>query len=552
MTSAIWSQLKQLRLTPVAGLLFTVVSVIAIPFGDFAPDDDLVDIGLELMLGIIATAVFWIAALPGLWLSNRGLGEGWGRSSALLVAVAFGGVVRGVLIFEVSGPFMFDSGVDFWQRVANSLSTTLLWLLVFALFSNAASAFQLRYQELFGQLTFYRASRVSGSEVQKIFRGLEVGIREISDVPIDESKAKVELERIALSLERDIIEQIKAHSKALWSFSRLAAPKLKMLPLLRMAISKLDYPLAFVIALFGTLSLLNISSTVGFDEAAWRVALALGVLTAIDIIYRRLIRPKIRFHAWANLAYLAFSATVVQFPLGMAGYLVQQSSAPVAFIIVASISAPLIMVLLSVLNLADLARRDLLDELRTFDEKFRNRDLVGSSNINQLAAYLHNSLQSEIQSIILALKNEASAVSVGKSSLERLRLLSSRSLDEEFARFASLPREHLDLVVQGWSGILEISVDWDTAPELSDDPRVSTVVQIIEEVASNSAVHGRATQLTATVKSEGSDFLVEVSNNAPDIAAMADRGQGSRWLAGFTDEKALNQNSEEFRRCFRL
>ena len=553
MTSAIWLQLRHLRVNAAAGLMFTVVSIIALPFGDLLPTDDFLDIVLELTLGLIATIAFWLVFLPALWFSEKFAGEGWVRFAVLLFGLVLGGAVRGACIFVLSENFMFESAAGFWQRTANSLSTTLLWLLVFSLFSSAADAFQRRYQNLFGQLAVIRASRVSGSEVERIFSSLEAGIREISDVSIDESKAKAEMERIARALERDIVGKIKSHSKTLWSFSNQAVPKLRTLPLFRLAVARLDYPLGFVIALFGTLSLLNMGSTVGFDEAAWRVALSLAVLAALDLVYRRAIRPRLRKPQAANLTYLICSGISVQFPLGLAGYLLEQSAAPAAFIFISAISAPLLMVLLSVLNLANLARRDLLDELLLFGEKLPDSNLDGSSATTELASFLHNSLQSEIQSIILSLKNDASELSVGRSSLERLRLLSSRSLDEDFAKFATLPREHLDLVIQGWSGILEISVDWEVAPELSDDSRVATVIQIIEEVASNSAVHGQATTMTARVRSEANHFIVEISNNATEQAPLDDRGLGSRWLKSFeVPADQLPTSGSNFRRIFRI
>lgn len=524
----------------------------SLPFGDLSPDDGLLDVTLELTLGILATAFFWLLVLPGIWLSIKITEQGWGRQAILLFVVIMGGLARGACIFQFSEVFMFDSAAGIWQRLANSLSTTLLWLLVFALFTDAAKSFQRRYEDVFGQLAVSRAARVSGSEVEKIFSGLEAGIREISDLAIDDSKAKAEMARIAASLEKEIVTKIKSHSEALWSFSSNQVPKLRFFPLLRLAVTKLNFPISFFLAMYGMINLLNISSTVGFEDAGWRVVLALGVLAALDLVYRKLLRPALRRQALANLIFLALSGSLVQLPLGMVGYLLERSSAPVAFIVIAAISAPLIMILLSVLNLADLARRDLLDELVTVDEKLRDQRAENSSATSQLASYLHNSLQSEIQSIILALKSDSPEVSIGKSSLERLRLLSSRSLDEEFANFSSLPREHLDLVIQGWAGILEIDIDWKIDPAMSEDSRVATVVQIIEEVASNSAVHGRASKMTARVRFEESAFFVEVSNNAIDLVSMGDRGQGSRWLAGYAVNSLDKQATGEYRKRFKV
>lgn len=152
-----------------------------------------------------------------------------------------------------------------------------------------------------------------------------------------------------------------------------------------------------------------------------------------------------------------------------------------------------------------------------------------------LASYLHNSLQSEIHGIIFALEGAATnpdKVELGRSSLARLRILTQRSLDEEFRAFASVPLHHLNQVVEGWKGILDISLDWNPPESMAGDSRVPTVVQIIQEVASNAAVHGGATKLDVVVAVEGGAFHVILVSNAPEVVPPV-TGQGTSWLQSF-------------------
>lgn len=557
MTSGIWRQLKYLSISLSVGLVFSLVSIIAIPLGDVSPSDDLLDFSFELMLGLIATLVFWLVVLPGILITRKLTRAGWVRQFLLLMLVIAGALARGFCIFSLADSFMFESTAGLLQRLANSVATSVLWLSVFALFSGATRSFHRRYRDIFGQISVTRASRVPGSEVAKIFQSIEQGMREISHVKVDDSKAKQEMERVALALEQDILSQIKSHSKKLWLFSDQEVPKLRALPLLRLAITRLDYSLGIFLGVVGTLSLLNSASVVGFGESLWRVVFALSLLASMDTIYRRLIRPKIKKKFPANLAFLLLIGLSLEIPLGMAGYLIERSAAPAAFVLITLLSAPCLMLLLSTLNLADLARQDLLDEILKVDEKFLLPSHANSIATSDLASYLHNSLQSELQSIILALRGSSSGLSdvkVGQSSMERLRLLSSRSLDEEFARFRNLPLEHLEQVIRGWQGILEIKVSWRYKPDGENDPRVATIVQIIQEVASNSAVHGRATEMSAHVSEDQGDLVVLISNDAGNLE-LETQGLGTSWLERFlepSDQAPKTLGGERFTRSFRV
>jgi hypothetical protein len=541
--SAWAKRLVELRVTPWASVLFSVVSIAAVPFADIAAGDTLADIVLELTLGLIATLALWAVVWPGILITRLAMRPGWARQITVVALITVGGALRGVVIFSWGEMLSFESDASLGLRLMNSVTTTVVWLVLLSLFTHAGASFKRRYGTLFRQVALARASQASNSEVSKILGGLEASLRGLDVAPVDEALAHGEMARIATTLERDTVARIREHSKNLWSFGSKDAPRLRFLPLLRLAVEKLDYSVGFVWIIFVVLGIPNVASVVGLGEATWRVLVAALVILAWHLFYWRLVVPRIAVGFSAHLVYLLCLGALVQIPMGLPWYLAENSSAAPLFSLLLVIPVAALPVLDSTLRLAELARDEVLEALQgpsgedQGDEpnpEFRPERSVSRAS---LAAYLHNSLQSEIQSIILALKSAASdptKVHIGQASLQRLRVLTSRSLDEEFSSFTTVPREHLDQVIAGWRGILDISLRWRVEARHDNDPRVATVVHIIEEVASNSAVHGRATNLVASVSRDGNDFLVTIDTNSPDSLPLGP-GQGSQWLGAYLD-----------------
>lgn len=547
-----WAQrLVALRVTPWAGVLFSVLSIAAVPFADIAPGDTPSDVVQELTLGLIATLGLWAIVWPGILIIRSAMRPGWGRQVAIVVVITLGGALRGVVIFSWGAMLSFESDASLVLRLMNSVTTTVVWLVVLSLFTHAGASFKRRYGTLFRQVALARASTASNSEVSKILGGLEASLRGLEVAPVDEALAQDEMARIAAQLERDTVGRIREHSKDLWSFGSRNVPRLRFLPLLRLAVERLDYSVGFVVIVFVVLGIPNVASVVGLGEATWRVLLAALVILSGHFLYWLVVVPRMRAGFGSHLVYLVTLGALVQIPMGLPWYLLENSSAAPLFSALLVIPIAALPVLDSTLRLAELARDEVLSALQGPADDHQSdpldRGLSPALSAQRpisrasLAAYLHNSLQSEIQSIILALKSAASdptKVDIGQASLQRLRVLTSRSLDEEFSSFTSVPREHLDQVIAGWKGILDISLQWRVESRHDDDPRVATVVQIIEEVASNSAVHGRATTLVVSVSREGGDFVVSVETDSPDVAVRAP-GQGSQWLDAYLAPSVL-------------
>lgn len=539
MRSRLAQRLRSLQIRPIAGILFSIVSVVALPFGDLAIGDGAMDVLREVALGLIATAVLWVVVAPGLVFLRRRRTT-WSRQALLLAVLIAGGIARGLVILSLADSFGFVSNAGVGQRLANSVSTTVLWLGVLSLFVDAAARFSSRYEAAFTGLALARASTISDSAVAKILGHLESGLRSVELPSLDESLAREEMARVASSLEGDIIARIKSQSRELWSFSRADKPRLRLVPLLRLATERLDYSLGLVVAIFGTVWSVSLASTVGAVEALWRVGAAVLLLVVMDRGFRRLRRKTGLNRLWPSALYLITLGILVQIPMGVAVYAIENTSFAPLVILLLILPTAALPVMDSTLNLADSAREDLLKTVLSIETGSAAKGQPATRSTSELASYLHNSLQSEIQSIVVALKSassDPSRIDVGKASLERLRIIASKSLDEEFAAFSKAPLDHLAQVMKGWEGILEIELSWRTKREQRSDPRVATVVHIIEEVASNAAVHAGATKMDVlvTYDNDNDRFGIRISSNK-GLGSIKVRGQGSSWLGQFVGE----------------
>jgi signal transduction histidine kinase len=532
----------KMRLSLRAFLIFSPVSTVAVVFADFDISDTVIDIVLELTLGVIATAalgtVLWV--MYPIW--NR-IKPGWERFSLLAFVITLGGAVRGFVIFELGPLFAFDGGTQLIGRVANSMSTTFLWLVILSLFIDSTVKFQRKFSNLMGELFVKRAGELQVNAQSTVLNDVQQGLRRLQEQIPEGDLGDDELEKIAQKLRVDVVEKIKAHSRELWAIKGAKPPALRLLPMIGVAIGQLRYSAGFFMAFYGLAGIGNLSSAVGPLEALWRVSLTLGVIWIADFGYRRVLLKKTNPSPLANLTYLLVLGVIVLFPMGLAGYFLSASAWGFIYLIPLVILTASIPVLESTLRISQDVRDELLSDIIDLRDSGISVHSSGSegqrySNL-ALASYLHNSLQAELQSIAHALERAASQpehVGLGRASLERIRALASKSLDEEFETFLDLPLEHLRKVIEAWAGILSIQLNWEDAESHFGNPKMVTVVQIIEEVASNAVTHGEATFLQVSVSSEDADFVIQISSDGRNVSSSKP-GSGVIWLEGFVDEQ---------------
>lgn len=537
MDDALRRRLSTFRVTPRAFALFSIISVAAPVITDFQATDTLLDVGLEVVLGALSTLTLAVFLWPALSVVDRWVEPGLSRFGVIVVVLAMGGAIRGLVLHYLGPEFSYLVDTTVFERAANSVSTTVVWLTVFSFFTAATDDFSSRYQALLKQALYQRASAVSASDIRVVLSDVEKDLRKLR-LPTPSPETPVgDMEKIAVELRSDVMNTIRAHSRELWSLRGAAPPALRFWPLLRLAASKLTYSIGVLVAVFTALSLGNIASIVGPQEALVRVFGALAVIVVLDTVWRRWLSERFTHHLAVNIAYLLALGVGVMFPMGLFEFYGTGSPASYLVLLLLALPVAALPLIESTINLTQLARDELLELMAQLDSNQEGdgdeEDSPHSSS--DLASYLHNSLQAEIQSIIYALERavgDPDKVGLGQASLERLRMLSARSLDEDFDSFSRVPLEHLNALIASWRGILDITLDWQLPESASQDKRLPTVVNIIQEVSSNSVAHAAATTLEVSVFLEDDDILVRLHNNA-DYLPRTPAGQGTTWLDSF-------------------
>ena len=149
----------------------------------------------------------------------------------------------------------------------------------------------------------------------------------------------------------------------------------------------------------------------------------------------------------------------------------------------------------------------------------------------QVAAFLHNSVQSEL----LALSYQLEELSKDpesdqtKSILEKLASSLSSQISTNFEKFNEKPMERIKLLKTAWTGIAEIELQSEDA-ELADFNGAHEVVQVIEEAITNAVRSANATHIQISwEKLTGDEFIVTVTDNGMRSSEGV-AGLGTLWL----------------------
>ena len=194
--------------------------------------------------------------------------------------------------------------------------------------------------------------------------------------------------------------------------------------------------------------------------------------------------------------------------------------------------APVVIYILSLLRLAKQDRQMILNALEK--STVVEGSLLPSELVLErasIASYLHNTLQSELLALSRQLEVAASGDDPIRSAelLERVSSRVNRSIVEDFKQFSQSPLERLDLVISSWQGILDIKIDF-PKELLADNRKHATIVQAIEEVATNISRYDVASELQVTADLTNGSVVLKFQSNGQGKLVKS-RGIGSAWLS---------------------
>jgi hypothetical protein len=538
---------------------FSVISVLAVPIGDLGFAVTLPVVGLQIAVGVIATAIAGGAVFTGWAVIARARLTGVTKLLALVLLLVVAGALRGIAIFWLLLFFEVDSIRDLGSRIVASIVTTLVWLLMLALFDSVAAEFSRNYLDLVRKVLKHREAALGVSERAEVITRIQTKMDRIDVPPENNLIAQRQLSALAKQLRAELLAQVRTTGHELWAVKSVDYPRLKVLPVLKMAVSQLQYSYSFVATSWGILSFTYVANDLGVLQGLMQITASLLLFAVLHALYMRFMQSWATGRPWVNVAYLLLVGFLVGVPNGIFGYFqswLGWGSLLFFLVVLATAAVPVIE---SALNISDQARHAFIADLVSLLPQTQGPGqghTPGEDNAptpasrEQLASFLHNSLQAEIRGIIASLEAGAKhpqQVDAGRASLSRLRSLVSRSLDQDFTSFHQAPQDHLLRVVEGWRGILDLSVSWRVPQDALKDERLPVIVQIIEEVASNSVVHGAATVLHVDVGKDSEDFIISVTHDGTEPPEH-EGGEGLNWLSQYYNEPFIDpQATREFR-----
>ena len=517
--------------TSAAFSAFAVVSVLAVPAGALAPYGSLLLTGRALLLGVVITAVAGLVILGGAGVARRFATRPIAHAGALLTAFAAAGAVRGWLYFALSPAFEVETAAGLPLRVVNSTITTVFWMSICTVGFHSQRAYRRRLEGILGQALLARYSRISHSALSAEFAGIEHAIRSASGTPTGLTQSEQML-RVADEV-RDVVDsQVRPLSHRLWLQGNSLVPRLRVRALLADALRALPYSPVRVALFFAVTTGVNLTNATGIESAAIRVTTATLVFLACHLL---LTRRRGSGSVASGVLYLAAVSVLTNLAQGyIAAAVGLPSGLPDSLVFAPYIAAVILLDCTATLAVAD--RRQLLSDL---ERTLGNGDSGVESSA--VASYLHNSLQSELLAVATQLETAArGSAEQQRRSVEQLSALLNRSIGDDFHALATSPVDRLHRAIEQWRGLLAFTLHFNPDCMIGDS-RAATLVQIIEESASNSMRHGGATRVDLWLEADAQGLWTLTLENDGELGGSGS-GLGTDWLRAHTrssDVRAL-------------
>lgn len=164
----------------------------------------------------------------------------------------------------------------------------------------------------------------------------------------------------------------------------------------------------------------------------------------------------------------------------------------------------------------------------------KSANLVLSS---RLAGYLHNSVQSQLTGIALALERTGNQDEGEREKLlQQLNEIAEMSFGQELTSSGLSPSERIEKVVVAWQGIISINCNF--ARSLDQNPKAPIVLELIEEAINNAVRHAKAKSISIDVTEVGEELSVVITHKGAAVG-RAKAQLGLLWIERFSKEHSI-------------
>ncbi len=438
------------------------------------------------------------------------------------------GTVRGTVLFLVETRAGLQPGAPAAQIVSSALSATV-WVVIAALVFDSNRIYRERYRAMVLQRALSARAEGSAPHDRELLPAVAemkaalVGVAEgVTDDPTPE-----QLRAVSSAIRLEIEERLRPLSHRLWFGHDEHEPQPRWTRLMRDGLAAFTVPAAFVVCAWAVASFVGGIALFGFERGMAAALMSAAVLAIALAIGKWAVGRRPGPAAGVAACLLASVATVVvpDRLLQLAGVSSELDWArPLPYLIM--VAPGLLIGGSAAVRLAS-ADRDVVLAIAG-----RQPGSIPSASENrQAAAFLHNSLQSELVGLAMQLDAaaEAGEASEATAALERLHGLLARSVSDDFAALRSDPAQRLRQAAEAWRGICDIEVDLD--PAAAADGRLPAAVQVCEELMANAVRHGGATKAEVRLHAlaDGLEVSLTSDQGPPEVG---EPGLGTGFMAG--------------------
>lgn len=522
---------RNFQLSLTAFYFFLPTSILAVPIV-FWTEELPASFATLFFVGILVTAITFSVYWLLISIARR-----FSRANRLVsgVAVLLGtGITRGLVIFHVFDLFGFQNPTPITGRILNSILNVFIWLGLGSIVLEGNRKFIRQYRALMTQILVLRLRENSEQQdgfnyiAQQLLQ-MQMRMKGIIE-KIQTSSSGLPPEKVlAMHLRKEVEEQLRPLSQRLWVKSIFDPPSVRFGSSVKAAIKDLKVRFHLIASIYVMTVILN---TVLLTGPA--LAILYGALIYLFFFISNELRKGVSrrlglYVAKVNIFFVVFVGFGVSFGSTYALDVLGLSHSYEAAILIAP-TLSVFVVAASFIELA-LSDRGTLLKILSRGIKIQDSDYLERVGRGNAASYIHNSLQSELTSLIFQLDSIAANPDPIRSILimEKVESFISRSRSEDFKNSLETPELRLKRVTQSWEGIATISIALDE--EIYADPiRASLMVQLIEESVANAVRSGRASKIDIVAKFAVDSLKVTVRDNGQ--AAIKSRGQGLglKWI----------------------
>lgn len=351
----------------------------------------------------------------------------------------------------------------------------------------------------------------------------------------------------AANLVQEVIEKkVRPLSHRLWLKSSSAVPKIRMRNAIISSLQNLEVaalPISLGVAFS---SAVNLTTNFGLIRGVLSSVLIFVLLMLFYSIIRKLSAKRDTRSALEGVLVLLIPGAL----LSGVFYLINRFYFGVDLGFQNLIFVPICFFIGVCFSIYELNRGDRAKVIETlegeFSKRFDKQEVQESFAAEEVASYLHNTLQSELLALSYQMEDSAKNVDMdaSRSILERLASRINRSISEDFQSFQEKPLDRLLKIQSAWKGIalVELAIPQEL---LLDPNRNFVLVQIVEEAISNAVRYQQARQVKVeAIPMDEARMKLTISSDG-ESSQSGSPGLGTEWLDRYVAGKWHRQIGRE-------